>query len=321
MIKPTIKDEDGKKYINTGGFELVCVNKDERYVYFVFENKVLSEIEVENIGEYPIGSILYGKISDISKGIDAAFVTLPNKSRAFLKLNGRDLKCGNNVCVKVTRAGSKNKLMSVSLCEDVDCSHFTDFTEIETGENVAHTLLNKYVFDRILCENEALYNHLSDSVKASSNDLSCMSVYNDKMVSLSVLFSLSKHLEEATGKTVWLKSGANIVIETTQALTVVDVNSGKKMSKNDKNINVLEINKEAASELFRQMNIRNLSGIIIVDFINFDSKEESENFIKFLRDLCTNQKAYTKIIDITPLGLAEITRKKTGPTIYDLNLV
>ena len=138
---------------------------------------------------------------------------------------------------------------------------------------------------------------------------------------LRCLFSLSKHLEEATGKTVWLKSGANIVIETTQALTVVDVNSGKKMSKNDKNINVLEINKEAASELFRQMNIRNLSGIIIVDFINFDSKEESEIFIKFLRDLCTNQKAYTKIIDITPLGLAEITRKKTGPTIYDLNLV
>lgn len=321
MIKPSVKDEDAKKYVKTDGLELVCVQKEQRYIYFVFENKVLTEIEVENIGEYPIGSILYGKISDISAGIDAAFVTLPNKSKAFLKLNGFSAKCGTNVCVKVTRAGSKNKLMSVSLCEDVDCSHFLDFTEIKIGESSPNLLLIKYNFDRILCENEDLYNHIlkiSESIGADSSNLI---LYNDKMVSLPVLFSLTKHLEEATGKTVWLKSGANIVIETTQAMTVIDVNSGKKISKDNKNINVSEINTEAANEIFRQMNLRNLSGIIIVDFINFPNKEESEIFIKFLRELCTNQKAYTKIIDITPLGLAEITRKKTGPTIYDLNLV
>ncbi len=321
MIKPSVNDEDAKKYVKTDGLELVCVHKEHRFIYFVFDNKVLTEIEVENIKEYPIGSVLYGKICDISTGIDAAFVTLPDKSKAFLKLNGISIKCGNNVCVKVTRAGSKNKLMSVSLCEDVDCSHFLDFTEIEIGESAPKLLMKKYNFDRILCENEDLYNHLLEVSESISADASNISLYNDKMVSLSVLFSLTKHLEEATGKTIWLKSGANIVIETTQAMTVIDVNSGKKTSKADKNINVFEINTEAANEIFRQMNIRNLSGILIVDFINFDNKEECEKFIKYLRELCTNQKAYTKIIDITPLGLAEITRKKTGPTIYDLNLV
>lgn len=321
MIKPSVKDQDAKKYVNSEGFELVCLKKDDRFVYFVFENKNLIEIEVENIGEYPIGSVLYGKISEISAGIDAAFVSLPDKSKAFLKLNGLSLKCESNVCVKVTRAGSKNKLLSVVLEDNADCSHFTDFTVVSLGKNPYSYLLEKYDFERILCEDDKMFDYLSKIEFANDANKGKLLKYSDKMVSLSVLFSLSKHLEDAVGKTVWLKSGANIVIENTQAMTVIDVNSAKKQTKNGKTDNVYEVNCEAAEEIFRQMNLRNLSGIIIVDFINMENKEECENFMKFLRNLCINQKSYTKVIDITPLGLAEITRKKSGPTIYDLNLV
>ena len=315
MIKPTVKNEDAKKYVNSSGLELVIVRKDDSIVYLVFENKKLIDIEFEKENELPVGTKCVGKVSKIAKDINSAFILLPDKSTAYLKNIPADLKCEQNIAVEITRASSKGKLPSVTLINE-DIEHRTDLSIIEKGPKTYEKLLLKYKFDRILTDIDNILKEIKEFINSNNViDLSEVILYNDLMVSLSTLYSVSARLKEATSKVIWLKSGANIVIEETSAFTVIDVNSAKKDNK--KSNSFLEINKEAAAEIFRQMNLRNLSGIILIDFINLE-REEYKILMDELNNLAKTQKSFTKVVDITALGIAEITRKKEGITLSDI---
>ena len=315
MIKPAVKNEDAKKYVNSSGLELVIVRKDETIVYLVFDSKELVDIEFEKENELPIGTRCVGKVSKIAKDINSAYVLLPDKSTAYLKNIPADLKCEQNIAVEITRASSKGKLPSVSLTDD-NIEHRADLSIIETGPKTYKKLLSKYKFDRILTDIDNIFKEIKEFINSNNViDLSEVILYNDSMVSLSTLYSVSARLKEATSKVIWLKSGANIVIEETSAFTVIDVNSAKKDNK--KSNSYLEINREAAGEIFRQMNLRNLSGIILIDFINLE-RVEYKILLDELNDLAKSQKAFTKVVDITALGIAEITRKKEGITLSDI---
>ncbi len=315
MIKPKLKNFDSLVFSKTGGFELVIVKKDDKYAYLVFENKNLVEIEIENISELPIGTKCVGKVSSVSKNINSAYIILPDKGKAFLKNIPEGLKCEQNIPVEVTRSSSKGKLMSVSVIDE-DIEHKSDLTIISMGKRVYEDLLSRYSFDLILTDVDEIYDDISIYCKNQNVlDLSRIQRYNDSMVKLNVLYSVTKRIEEATSKLVWLKSGANILIEETNAFTVIDVNSAKN-GKSGK-ISYLDINKEAADEIFRQFNLRNISGIILVDFINMKAEETKELF-KYLNELSKHQKSFTKVVDITALGIAEITRKKQGCTLSDI---
>jgi len=135
-------------------------------------------------------------------------------------------------------------------------------------------------------------------------------LYEDTKYSISKLYSLETKVNEALKKQIWLKSGANIIIESTECLTTIDVNSAKQTKKTAVKRNILEINKEAATEAALQIRLRNLSGIIIIDFINMEDCESEQELLQFMKDLVCKDKILTKVIDITPLGLMEITRKK-----------
>ena len=315
MIKPSVKNEDAKKYVNSSGLELVIVKKDDSIIYLVFENKELIDIEFDKENELPIGTKCVGKVSKIAKDINSAYVLLPDKSTAFLKNIPTDLKCEQNIAVEITRVSSKGKLPSVSLIDE-DIEHRADLSVIEYGRKTYEKLLLRYKFDRILTDIDNIFKEIKEFIKSSNViDLSEVILYNDLMVSLSTLYSVSARLKEATSKVIWLKSGANIVIEETSAFTVIDVNSAKKDNKNTNSY--LEINKEAAKEIFRQMNLRNLSGIILIDFINLE-REEYKILLDELNVLAKTQKSFTKVVDITALGIAEITRKKEGVTLSDI---
>ena len=315
MIKPTVKNEDAKKYVNSSGLELVIVRKDDSIVYLVFENKELIDIEFEKENELPVGTKCVGKVSKIAKDINSAFILLPDKSTAYLKNIPADLKCEQNIAVEITRASSKGKLPSVTLINEY-IEHRTDLSIIEKGPKTYEKLLLKYKFDRILTDIDNILKEIKEFINSNNViDLSELILYNDLMVSLSTLYSVSARLKEATSNVIWLKSGANIVIEETSAFTVIDVNSAKKDNK--KSNSFLEINKEAAAEIFRQMNLRNLSGIILIDFINLE-REEYKILMDELNNLAKTQKSFTKVVDITALGIAEITRKKEGITLSDI---
>ena len=315
MIKPSVKNEDAKKYVNSSGLELVIVKKDDSIIYLVFENKELIDIEFDKENELPIGTKCVGKVSKIAKDINSAYILLPDKSKAFLKNISTDLKCEQNIAVEITRVSSKGKLPSVSIIDE-DIEHRSDLSVIEYGQKTYEKLLTRYKFDRILTDIDNIFKEIKEFINSSNViDLSEVILYNDLMVSLSTLYSVSARLKEATSKVIWLKSGANIVIEETSAFTVIDVNSAKKDNKNTNSY--LEINKEAAREIFRQMNLRNLSGIILIDFINLE-REEYKILLDELNFLAKTQKSFTKVVDITALGIAEITRKKEGITLSDI---
>ena len=121
---------------------------------------------------------------------------------------------------------------------------------------------------------------------------------------------IEKEIEKALRRRVWLKSGGYIVIDHTEALVSIDVNSGKYVGKRDFEQTVLKINMEAVGEVVRQIRLRDLGGIIIIDFIDMESAEHREQVYKSLKRALAEDKARTNVLEISELGLVEMTRKR-----------
>lgn len=144
-----------------------------------------------------------------------------------------------------------------------------------------------------------------------------ISLYADASYPLQKLYSVQTRLEELLSPKVWLKSGAYLVIEKTEALYVIDVNSGKNISKKNAAQYFYSINMEAAAECMRQIRLRNLSGIILIDFINMEDTALEAQLLRELRTLAGQDRVQTVIVDVTPLGLVEITRSKKKKTLTE----
>ncbi len=142
-------------------------------------------------------------------------------------------------------------------------------------------------------------------------------LYANNQISLSKVYSTQTIIERALSKKVWLKNGAYLVIQYTEALTVIDVNSGKCVAKKNPLESYLNINKEAAKEVARQMRLRNLSGIIIVDFINLNSDHATHELLTELRQHLSKDPIQSTLVDVTELQLVELTRKKVKKPLYE----
>jgi ribonuclease G len=123
-------------------------------------------------------------------------------------------------------------------------------------------------------------------------------------------FGIEKDIEKALRRRVWLKSGGYIVIDHTEALVSIDVNTGKYVGKRDFEQTVLKINLEAAAEVVRQIRLRDLGGIIIIDFIDMEVLEHREQVYKAVKRALAEDKARTNVLEISELGLVEMTRKR-----------
>lgn len=139
--------------------------------------------------------------------------------------------------------------------------------------------------------------------------------YEDDRISLRSVYALNTRLQELLGKKVHMKSGAYLMIEPTEALVAIDVNTGKAEKKTEPEEFYLRANLEAAKEVCYQLSARNLSGMILVDFINMRDKEHVKELIKALKQETAKDSVPTRFVDLTRLGLAEITRKKTSRTL------
>lgn len=142
-------------------------------------------------------------------------------------------------------------------------------------------------------------------------------LYQDSLLPLYKLHSIEKLTERISEKNVWLKSGAYLVIEPTEAMVVIDVNTGKCIKGKDFQSTVLKVNIEAAKEIAEQIRLRNLSGIIMIDFINMEAEENREMLIHELKKLLVNDRVKTTFVEMTKLNLVELTRKKINPPIYE----
>lgn len=148
-------------------------------------------------------------------------------------------------------------------------------------------------------------------------DLEKLRFYEDPLLPLSKLYSLESALEDALRERVWLKSGGYLVIQPTEALTVIDVNTGKFDGHKKREETFLKINLEAAREIAGQLRLRNLSGIIIIDFINMETEENRQVLMETLGAELRRDPLKTTLVDMTALGLVEVTRKKVRQPLYE----
>lgn len=173
-------------------------------------------------------------------------------------------------------------------------------------------------YDEILTDDPMLFENLTHYLQETQpEDSGKLRMYQDHMLPLANLYSLSSAFEEALRERVWLKSGGYLVIQPTEALTVVDVNTGKFDGKKKLQETFLKINMEAAKEAARQMRLRNLSGIIIIDFINMESEEHKKQLLRTLEEYLRKDPKKAVLVDMTPLGLVEITRKREQKSLRE----
>lgn len=135
---------------------------------------------------------------------------------------------------------------------------------------------------------------------------------------LDAVYNISKSIDHALMPKVWLKHGGYLVIQPTEALVSIDVNTGKTISKKrDIQQTFLKVNKEAAEEIAVQLRLRNLSGIILIDFIDMTREEDNRELMEFLKQVLAADPVQTTVIDMTKLGLVEVTRKKIRKSLYE----
>jgi ribonuclease G len=141
--------------------------------------------------------------------------------------------------------------------------------------------------------------------------------YQDKLLPLAKLYSIEEQIATACSERVWLKSGGYLVIQPTEALTVIDVNTGKNTSKKNKQEAIRKVNFEAAEEAARQMRLRNLSGIILIDFIDMYEKNEEKALTDYLKEKVKEDPCKVQVLGLTKLRLMEITRKKVRKPLLE----
>ena len=168
--------------------------------------------------------------------------------------------------------------------------------------------------DAVLTDDRSIFDLLSSYLSPPMAER--LRLYEDRMISMHNVFSLTRELSLALCRKVHMKSGANLVIEQTEALVAIDVNSAHAVSVKDKEKAALKVNLEAAKETARQIRLRGLSGMILVDFINMEENASYEELLGYLRTVTAPDPMRVDVIDRTALGLVEMTRRKVEVPLW-----
>lgn len=340
IANKTTLNEEEKQLRNTSTGKIIFTRGRGRMCAFLIQDGCLRAVQVLEETPSKIGAVYIGKVKNVVKNINACFVEIADGELCFLSLkgissafllnrtfDGRILE-GDELVVQVTRDAQKTKQASVTaklsfpdkeklLQTALHRTCFTCLKEAPAGfAAVLERLVSKEEYEEILTDDAALFLQLQKYCETALPDKK-VRFYEDSALSLNKLYALETKLDCALNERVWLKSGGYLIIEPTEALTVIDVNSGKYEAKKNTGETAFRVNCEAAGEVALQLRLRNLSGIIIVDFINMDSRTQEEQLLELLRDAVRTDKQKPLVVDMTPLGLVEITRKKSDKPLRE----
>ncbi len=166
--------------------------------------------------------------------------------------------------------------------------------------------------ERIICNNAETVQKLKNRLKEMDSDFSHKVEYYDSAYDLWDVFGIGQQVDKLLERRVALPSGGSLVVDRTEALTAIDVNSGGFTAGADHEETVYLTNMEATKEIARQLQLRNIGGIIVVDFIDMLNAEHKTAVVEALREEVLRDRIKTRVQDMTQLGLVEITRKKVG---------
>lgn len=187
-------------------------------------------------------------------------------------------------------------------------------SEQDKTTSILRDLLNDS-FQRVVANDKTLMNVAKDYIsKVSPGQESIVSLHNNQQAIFDT-YGVSKQVKAAFGKTVNLHSGAYLIIEHTEALHVIDVNSGTRSPEAGQEANALATNLEAAQEIARQLRLRDLGGIIIIDFIDMKLADNRKKLVDAMEDLMATDRARHTVLPITKFGLMQITRQRLRPEI------
>ena len=190
------------------------------------------------------------------------------------------------------------------------------YEEPELELRVIRDLFNREVQECIV-DDANLEAKLRSYVRATTPDLDHrLSLYEGRLPIFEE-FRVAEQIRKSLDRRVWLPAGGHIVVDRTEAMTVIDVNTGKFVGKSNLEETVFRANKEAAIEVARQLRLRDIGGIIVIDFIDMEDARNREELMKVFRGELARDRTRTQVFDITPLGLVQMTRKNVSQGIVE----
>lgn len=181
--------------------------------------------------------------------------------------------------------------------------------ELDISVRIVRDYLNACI-DEVVVDSPAVYGRLQELLQNIAESRSCKLLLYDKQTDIFSYYRLSDDIASISDRRIDLPSGGYLVIDYTEAMTVIDVNSGHFSGRENLAETVMQINREAADEIARQLRLRDIGGIIVVDFIDMDKKEYREEIMERLQQALRADKMKPCVQDMTVLNLVEITRKK-----------
>ena len=261
------------------------------------------------------------------KGISKKIEDVKERNR-LKKILGR-LPIPENVGIIVRTAGSGTRKTSfvrdartlLEIWKEIDDgiqnerAPCTLYTEPKLAERVVRDYLTEDI-DRVCLDDKETYEMVRNMISKYTRRSRNWVQFYDGEEPIFDYFDVEKKIESIFRRKVWLKSGASLVFDETEALVAVDVNTGRHKGSKNAEESILAVNLEAADEVARQMRLRNIGGLLVIDFIDMKAKRDQNAVYRTLREALRKDKARTNVIPITQLGLLEMTRQRYEESIY-----
>lgn len=364
-----------------------AVNPEETRMGIVENGRLMEYVVERNNSAQLVGSIFLGRVCNVVRGIQAAFIDIGLDKNAFLYLGDKTgITEGQRVLVEITKdaRGSKGPTATLdislagryaALLPEANYTgisrKITDSAERSRLKKIADEVTNGAVgavmrtnaagmpeevlradlqqlmadwqiiqaraklarspqvlhreldisvrivrdylnacIDEVVVDSPAVYRRLQELLQNIAESRSCKLLLHDKQTDIFSYYRLSDDIASISDRRIDLPSGGYLVIDYTEAMTVIDVNSGHFSGRENLAETVMQINREAADEIARQLRLRDIGGIIVVDFIDMDKKEYREEIMERLQKALRADKMNPCVQDMTVLNLVEITRKK-----------
>ncbi|GAA4759689.1 MULTISPECIES: Rne/Rng family ribonuclease [Flavobacterium] len=205
-----------------------------------------------------------------------------------------------------------------AMCKRIPTAHHPSkvLGELNRASSILRDVFND-TFSAILIDDKELYNETTEYLQEiAPGKESIVKLYQSKDVPLFEKYSIERQIKTSFGKTVSMSKGAYLIIEHTEAMHVIDVNSGNRSNKaTNQEETALEVNMIAAAEVARQLRLRDMGGIIVVDFIDMQNPDNRKVLYDFLKEEMSDDKAKHKILPPSKFGLVQITRQRVRPEV------
>lgn len=253
------------------------------------------------------------------------FITISQKieeqtERERLKKIGKEIldKTGTGTIIRTVAKGKSKQEIEIDIKENI--KRWNEIVKLkEQASRIpmviyeCNSIIEKLLVDlidtkleRILVEDNEIANQVKENIKLLGENISIPVIVKEEIKNL---YDLQEQIEKLASRKIWLKCGGFITIDKTEALTAIDVNSGKYTGEKELAKTIVKVNEEASIEIAKQLRLRDIGGIIIIDYIDMIRQEDKDKVVETLKEALKKDRAKTQIMEFTKLNLLEMTRK------------